>query len=161
MCSGWPPHPPQGCVLDAPPKPRGGEKKNAISPFFDASRNQNISATIRIAHEIRCLPYAGFSPPPKDYESLKFLDIRLRDVGAERDKGIFFRIADFKRPKYFRTKNTPPIKIAKNVWRVSWNLSSYTRILLFFFLSYDTKNIQIAHKFPDSNAAFLPEFFPL
>ena len=37
-----------------------GQQKNAISPFFDASGNKNISATIRIAQEIRCLPYAGF-----------------------------------------------------------------------------------------------------
>ena len=35
-------------------------KKNAISPFFDASGNGNIGATIRIGLEIWCLPYAGF-----------------------------------------------------------------------------------------------------
>ena len=35
-------------------------KKNAISPFFDASGNINISATIRIGQEIWCLLYAGF-----------------------------------------------------------------------------------------------------
>ena len=29
-------------------------------PFFDASGNKNIGATIRIGREIRCLPYAGF-----------------------------------------------------------------------------------------------------
>ena len=44
----------------------GGEKmkkmakKNSISPYFDASGNKNIGATIRIGREIRCLPYAGF-----------------------------------------------------------------------------------------------------
>ena len=50
------------------PKQRGGapnwmpspSKKNAISPFFDASRNKNIGATIRIGREIWCLLYAGF-----------------------------------------------------------------------------------------------------
>ena len=33
---------------------------NAISPFFDASKNKNIGATVRIGQEIRCLPYAEF-----------------------------------------------------------------------------------------------------
>ena len=33
--------------------------KNAISHFFGASGNKNISATIRIGREIWCLPYAG------------------------------------------------------------------------------------------------------
>ena len=37
-----------------------GKKENAISPFFDASGNKNIVATIRINWEIWCLPYAGF-----------------------------------------------------------------------------------------------------
>ena len=32
----------------------------ALSPFFDASRNKNIGATIRIGQDIPCLPYAGF-----------------------------------------------------------------------------------------------------
>ena len=36
-------------------------KKKAISPFFDASGNKNIGATIRIGQEIRCLLYAEFS----------------------------------------------------------------------------------------------------
>ena len=36
------------------------KKKKAISTLFDASGNKNISATIRIAREVRCLPYAGF-----------------------------------------------------------------------------------------------------
>ena len=36
------------------------EEKIAISPFFDASGNKNIGATITIRQEIRCLPYAGF-----------------------------------------------------------------------------------------------------
>ena len=63
---------------------RGGVKKvgkkNALSPFFVASRNKNVGATIRIGREFWCLPYAGFfksvihvlhsgkqsnSPPPK------------------------------------------------------------------------------------------------
>ena len=35
-------------------------QKNPISPFFEASENNNIGATIRIGREIRCLPYAGF-----------------------------------------------------------------------------------------------------
>ena len=35
-------------------------RKNAIRPFFYASRNKNIAATIRILREIRCLLYAGF-----------------------------------------------------------------------------------------------------
>ena len=35
-------------------------QKNVISPFFDASGNKNIGATIRIGQEIQCLPYAGF-----------------------------------------------------------------------------------------------------
>ena len=35
-------------------------QKKAISPFFDASGNQNIGATIRISREILCLPYPGF-----------------------------------------------------------------------------------------------------
>ena len=35
-------------------------QNNAISPFFDASGNKNIGATIRIGQEIPCLPYAGF-----------------------------------------------------------------------------------------------------
>ena len=30
--------------------------QNAISPFFDASKNKNIGATIRIGREIQCLP---------------------------------------------------------------------------------------------------------
>ena len=30
----------------------------AVSPFFDASGNKNIGATIRIGREILCLPYA-------------------------------------------------------------------------------------------------------
>ena len=40
--------------------PLAGEEKNAISPFFDGSRNKNIGDTIRIGREIWCLPYAGF-----------------------------------------------------------------------------------------------------
>ena len=43
---------------------------------------------------------------------------------------------------------------------MSQNLSSYTKILL-FFLSYDTTNFRIAQKFPDSNATLLPGFFSL
>ena len=35
-------------------------KKIDISPFFDASGNINIGASIRIGREIWCLPYAGF-----------------------------------------------------------------------------------------------------
>ena len=35
-------------------------KKEAISPFVDASGNKNIGATIRIGQEIWCVPYAGF-----------------------------------------------------------------------------------------------------
>ena len=45
------------------PSPQYPEKmyiKNAISLFFDAIGNKKISATIRIGHEIWCLPYAGF-----------------------------------------------------------------------------------------------------
>ena len=42
-CSGW-----------------GGEGGNASSPFFDASGNKIIGATIRNGNKIRCLPYAGF-----------------------------------------------------------------------------------------------------
>ena len=38
----------------------GRRQKKAISPIFDASGNQNISAPIRIGREILCLPYAGF-----------------------------------------------------------------------------------------------------
>ena len=38
----------------------GGEKEEAISPFFDASGNKNIGASICIGQEILCLPYAGF-----------------------------------------------------------------------------------------------------
>ena len=38
----------------------GGENKIDISPFFDASRNKNICATIRIGQEIRSLPCVGF-----------------------------------------------------------------------------------------------------
>ena len=38
----------------------GGPQKNAISPFFDASGNINIGATIRISQMIWCRPYAGF-----------------------------------------------------------------------------------------------------
>ena len=34
--------------------------KNVISPFFDASGNKNIGATICTGQEIRCLPYVGF-----------------------------------------------------------------------------------------------------
>ena len=37
-----------------------GREKNAINPFFDASGNKNIGATIRIGRDILCLPYAGF-----------------------------------------------------------------------------------------------------
>ena len=29
-------------------------------PFFYATGNKNIGATIRLGREIRCLPYAGF-----------------------------------------------------------------------------------------------------
>ena len=42
----------------SPNRPTG--KKNVFRPVFDASRNQNICATIRIGREIRCLPYMGF-----------------------------------------------------------------------------------------------------
>ena len=41
----------------------GGEgwgKINAFSPFFEASGNKNIGATIRISREIWYLQYAGF-----------------------------------------------------------------------------------------------------
>ena len=37
-----------------------GKKKNAISPFLDASGNKNNGATIHIGREICSLPYAGF-----------------------------------------------------------------------------------------------------
>ena len=40
----------------------GWLKKNAISPFLDASGNKNIGASIRIGQEIRRLLYAGFFP---------------------------------------------------------------------------------------------------
>ena len=36
------------------------EQKKMLQPFFDASGYKNISATIRIGREIRCLPYADF-----------------------------------------------------------------------------------------------------
>ena len=42
-------------------------------PFFDASGNKNIGATIRIAREIQCLPYAGFLE--------KIYDINVTSVG--------------------------------------------------------------------------------
>ena len=35
-------------------------QKNAINPFFDASGNKNIGATICFGCEIQFLPYAGF-----------------------------------------------------------------------------------------------------
>ena len=55
--------------------PIGSElkKTNAISPFYDASRNKNIVATIRIGQEIWCLPNAGFF-----IEGLYFLIVCLR-----------------------------------------------------------------------------------
>ena len=33
--------------------------KKCYQSFFDASRNKNIGANIRIGRKIRCLPYAG------------------------------------------------------------------------------------------------------
>jgi hypothetical protein len=55
---------PGGKQLDQKPLGRRRQcffvKKNATSPFFDASGNRNIGATIRIRLEIWCLPYAGF-----------------------------------------------------------------------------------------------------
>ena len=40
-------------------------KKKCYQPFFDASRYKNISATIRIGQDIRCLPYAEFKKKRK------------------------------------------------------------------------------------------------
>ena len=59
MCSGCPPPLPSPPFLRGPSPFFGGNqaRKNAISPFFGASGNKNIGATIRIGREFQCLPY--------------------------------------------------------------------------------------------------------